>query len=442
MSNNCETLKAIKGNIIYPNTAKEISVFRNGCIVYGNDDSDNEIGVIKGVYEQLPKNLANILTTDYGDSLIIPGFIDLHTHAPQFMQRGIGIDQELIQWLKQYTFPSERMFIDTELAKDIYQKFIDALIRKGTTRASILATIHKESTDVLFKIAIDKGFAGLVGKTNMDQNCPDYLKENTQQSLYATEELIDRYSDHSSVQPIITPRFAPTCSKELLIGLGKLAQQYRTPVQSHLSENVDEVKWVKDIYPQHRSYGDIYDSYGLLGETPTMMAHCIYLDEYDIGLLAKRKVTAVHCPQANMNLASGLMPARKWQQLGITVGLGTDVGAGHELAMNKIMVQAIQNSKLIKSNQSLDYKPYTYKEAFYLGTKGNGQFFNALESYQQKNLKVGSLEEGYILDALIIDDENLGSTDISLEERLQRFLYIGDDRNIISRYINGNQIEL
>ena len=433
-----QTVKAIKGNVIYAESWTEIKVFLRSYIVYSG-------AKVQGIYTQLPKEFKNIAVTDYGEALIIPGFIDLHTHAAQFMQRGIGLDKELINWLTGHTFPTEKEFNNKSHAESIYRLFVEELLRKGTTRASILATVHKESTDLLGEIATEKGLGALIGKINMDQNCPSYMKEDTQKSICDTEELLCKYKDNSLVQTIITPRFVPTCSEQLLSGLGKLADRYRAPVQSHLSENRDEVIWVKDLYPQHKTYADVYDAYGLLGQTPTLMAHCIFLEESEVTLLANRNVVAVHCPQANMNLASGLMPARSWRERGVQIGLGSDVGAGHELSMNKIMVQAIQNSKLLKAIEidvEKQTKPLTFQETFYMATKGNGMFFNSLASYQDQDLRVGSLEAGYAFDALVVDNCDEGNTTLSIEERLQQFLYIGDDRHIIQRYINGKMIEI
>lgn len=430
------SLQALKGNVVYAKTPTQLAIHRNSYVIYGE-------GKVHSIVSELREDLGIDSIKDYGDRLVFPGFIDLHTHASQFLQRGIGLDKELIDWLKEYTFPGERAFEDRAVASRVYTDFINTLIRKGTTRASILATVHKDSTDLLCSIAAEKGLGALIGKVNMDQNCPEYLRENTEQSLNDTEELLYKYQEHPTVRAIITPRFVPTCSEKLLDGLGTLALKYQAPVQSHLSENRDEVKWVGELYPNHRYYSDVYRSFQLFGQTPTLMAHCIYLEEEELMLLRENHVTAVHCPQANMNLASGLMPIRQWQANSVPLALGSDVGAGHDLMMTRIMVQSIQNSKLVKAiHPESNVQPLSYIEALHLATKGNGQFLNSIEFYKQQGLQFGSLEPGFAMDALVIDDSNLGPLDISIEERLQRFIYIGDDRNITDRYIGGKLIAL
>lgn len=417
-----ETTLILKGNIIFTPTPDEFVVFPNSYLVTCD-------GIVQEVIETLPEKYENCKVQDYGDRLIIPGFVDLHTHAPQFNQRGLGLDLQLLEWLNNYTFKEESRFYETTYAAKVYENFALELMKQGTTRVAAFATIHKESSQILFDILVNKGIGAYVGKVNMDCNCPDSLQEDTQLSLKETEELIQDWAGNPLVKLIITPRFAITSTKELLAGLGKLAIKYNLPVQSHLSENKAEVEMVAELFPEQKDYHKVYDHYQLFGQTPTLMAHCIHLTDEAIVAMRNNGVVAVHCPDSNLNLSSGIMPVRKLLTAGVQVGLGSDIGAGHDLFMPRIMLKAVQMSKAIYSFDN-SQKPLTLVEAFYLGTKGGGMFFG----------EVGSFEKGYSCDVLVIEDAAGRVEGHSLIERLQRFVYTGDSSNIIARYIAGRAI--
>lgn len=417
-----ESLKVLKGNIIFSSSPGEIKTYSKSYLVIKD-------GVVEGIYPILPEPYKNVPVSDFDDKIIMPGFVDLHVHAPQFYQRGLGMDMELIEWLEKYTFDQEKQFSDLAHARKVYNHFADELVRQGTVCASIFATIHKPATELLFEILSGKGICAFVGKVNMDRNCLDSLREEINTSIKETEELIQKYGGHPLVKPILTPRFVPTCSETMLEELGKLARKYNVPVQSHLSENRNEVKWVKELHPDHPDYSSVYYRKGLFGHTPTLMAHCIYLTEEENEMMRTNNVIAVHCPDSNLNLASGIMPVRKMLASGIKVGLGSDVGGGHNISMTKAIVRTIQVSKVLKVLDSAN-EPVTFEEAFYMSTKGGGSFFG----------KVGSFEEGYSFNAIVIDDTSLGDGEFSLKERLQRFIYIGDDRNITDRFVKGQRI--
>ena len=416
-------LQIFKGDIIFTPTPQEFVSLEGGYIVVSN-------GKVEGVFKERPEIYNGLEITDFGRQLIIPAFVDLHVHAPQFYQAGIGMDKPLIPWLNSHTFPLEGRFIDPEFAREVYSRFVNELIRHGTLRVCIYATIHKESTEILFNILASRGIGAFVGKINTDRNSPHYLQEDTSVSLQETEELIIKYKDHPLVKPILTPRFAPTSSEELLKGLGYLAKKYNVPVQSHLSENTQEVKWVKELFPSLATYADVYFHYGLLGQTPTLMAHAIHLEERELKLIENNEVWLVHCPESNINLSSGIMPIRELLEMNIKLGLGSDIGAGHNVAMYRVIVRAIQLSK-IRNFFEPEIKPLTTAEAFYLGTKGGGSFFG----------KVGSFEPGYSFDAIVVDDKQPKSVDFSLKDRLQRFLYTGEADNITARFVEGKRID-
>lgn len=417
---------AIKGNIVFTKEFGVYEIIENGYIVV-------EDKFVKGVYHRLNEEFKNIKIIDYGNSIIIPGFVDTHIHAPQFANIGLGLDKELMPWLETYTFPEEKKYSDVSYAKKVYSSFIKELWKFGTTRACVFATIHKNSTKLLMDMLAESGLSAFVGKVNMDRNSPDFLIETTESSLYDIEDILKEYSHkYDLVKPIITPRFVPTCSLELLKELGKLAKKYNIPVQTHLSENNGEISFVKELHPDFKNYASIYNEAGLFGDVPTIMAHCVLVDEDEIELMIKKKVFVAHCSNSNCNLTSGIAPIRKFVSAGIPVGLASDVSGGHSLSMMDVIVSSAQvsNIRYLESNR-ID-KPLNTAELFYLATKGGGKFFG----------KVGSFEEGYEFDALVIDDSSLPIfKTLTLEERLQKFIYTGDDRNIKERYVAGRKIE-
>lgn len=415
-------VQILKGNIIFTKTAQKFEVYKNSYIISIN-------GKVEGIYETLPEKFLHYNVEDYGNKLIIPGFVDLHLHAAQFLQCGLGMNKKLLEWLNDYTFNLERDFQSKEFAEEVYNKFADKLVANGTLRACIFASSSTTGTEILFEVLKKKGIGAYIGKVNMDRNAPDFIIETTKESIKGTEYLINKYQNEKLVKPIITPRFAPTSSDELLKELGMLANKYNLPVQSHLDENTDEIKWVKDLFPNAKNYSDVYNINYLFGQTPTVMAHGIYLDEDEIDMVKRNGVILVHCPDSNINVRSGFMPVRKYLDMGIQIGLGSDIAGGHKIALNEAMTRAIQVSKILNIINA-EYEPISVSEAFYLGTKSGGTLFG----------ETGSFENGYSFDALVIEDDVLIADRYSIEERLERFLYAGDDRNICARYVEGTKI--
>lgn len=413
-----------KGNILFTKIKDKFEIIENGFIIVKN-------GKILDLYKNLPSEYQNFEVIDFSDNLIIPGMNDLHCHASQFRNLGMAMDKELIPWLDNYTFPEEGKFKSIEYSDKVYKDFIKEVWRHGTTRIAVFATVHKESSIRLMDLFKQSGLGALVGKVNMNINCTDDLLENTEKSISDTEYILENYYNADElVNPIITPRFIPSCNSELLKSLGDLAIKYNVPTQSHLSENLGEIDWVKQLQPESEFYGDAYNRFNLFGQTKTLMAHCVYSCDKELELMKKNNVFAVHCPNSNLNLGSGIMPVRKFLDNDINIALGSDISGGHDLSIFKVMVNAIQCSKLlwVNSNKQVDF--LTLSEAFYMATKGGGSFFG----------KVGSFEKNYDFDALVLDDSNLNPESYSLIERLERFIYIGDDRNIIHRYVRGEEI--
>ncbi len=420
-----DTSKVYKGNVIFTKEARRFTCIEHGHLVVEN-------GKVVGSFGELPEKFANCEVVDFGDNLIIPSFIDLHLHASQFENIGLGLDKQLLPWLKAYTFPEEYKFRDLEYAKLVYDRFVDELILNGTTRAVVFATVFSESTSYLMDTMQKRGIGGYVGKVNMDRNSTKYLNEDTDVSISETEKFLLKYADTNlRVKPIITPRFTPTCTDKLMFALGELAEKYNVPVQSHLSENCDEIAWVRELVPSAKNYADTYDRCGLFGQTPTIMAHCVFPTEDEIVLMKERGVFVAHCPLSNIGISSGLAPIRKLMKFGINVGLGTDISGGHSISMIDSIVSAVQSSKLYKVYVDNASEYLTLSEAFYLATKGSGKFFG----------KVGSFEQGYDFDCLVIDDSRIkGINQRSLKQRIERFIYNGTNENIVKRFAFGKEI--
>ena len=386
-------LFALKGTICYSKNQKELIFAENSYTVCEN-------GLCSGVFSQLPEEYKDIPVKDMGDRLIIPGFTDLHLHAPQYAYRGTGMDLELLDWLNTITFPQEAKYADLSYAKRAYSIFVDDLKHSFTTRACIFATLHRPATELLMDLLEESGLTTMVGKVNMDRNgAPELQEESAQASAQDTrqwlEEIKGRY-DHT--YPILTPRFTPSCTDELMTELGKIQREYHIPIQSHLSENFGEIAWVKELCPTSRFYGDAYDMFGLFGGAcPTIMAHCVHSTDEEIQMIKDQGVYVAHCPESNTDIASGIAPVRRYLDMGLHVGLGTDVAGGFSLSMFRAMADAIQVSKLRWRLMDQTQTPVTLEEAFYMATIGGGSFFG----------KVGSFEKGYEFDAMILDDSNI-----------------------------------
>lgn len=417
-------MKIYRANIIHTPESNRFEVVPHGFIAVDN-------GKVEGIYRELPDRLTDCPVTDWGDRLLIPAMNDMHVHAPQYRNQGLAMDEELLPWLQNYTFPEELKYADTAYAERMYRRFVRDLWRHGTMRVVAFASIHLESTLLLMRLLDKAGMGGLVGKVNMNRNCPEGLQERVDDALKACDVLVEAFDKEDSlVRPIVTPRFIPSCTPEMLQACGDMARRYNLPVQSHLSENHGEIAWVKELEPESRHYADAYDRYGLFGQTPTVMAHCVWSDGDELELMRQRGIMVAHCPTSNLNIASGIAPIRRFLDAGIPVGLGSDVSGGHDFSIFRMMVYAVQMSKLLyQRDKSCAF--LTLSEAFWMATKSAGCFFG----------KVGSFEPDYDFDALVIDDSDLLIDDgYTLLQRLERFVYVGDDRHIVARYCQGRLI--
>ena len=420
-------MKIYRANIIYTPTPGKLEIIPHGYIVVKSN------GLVDGIYKELPENMDwRRQVMDFGDKILIPAFNDLHVHAPQYRNMGLALDLELLPWLNTYTFPEETKYADPDYARRLYRRFVHELWLQGTMRSAVFATIHPEATRILADLFIQAGMGAYVGLVGMNRNSPDTLQNTTAEVIDGMRMLKAHLDEHGDglVQPIITPRFVPSCSDKMLTALGEYAKETGLPVQSHLSENRSEINWVKELEPDTTCYGGAYDKYGLFGQTPTLMAHCCYTDGEELELMRKNGVYVVHCPMSNSNLSSGMAPIRKFLNAGINVALGTDVSAGHHMSMLRVMQYAIQVSKLNYAQTKGEMSFLSLSEVFYLATKGGGSFFG----------KVGSFEPGYEFDALLIDDTYLNYDHYTLEQRLERYIYLGDDRDIKRRFCRGVEL--
>lgn len=406
----------------------KFDLYEDSYLVVNND-------LVEGVFSSLPQEYKDEKIEDYKGKLIIPGLIDLHVHAPQYTFRGLGMDLELIEWLNANTFPEEAKYIDDKYALNAYSIFSDDLLHSLTTRACIFATIHKDATLLLMDKLEKTKLITKVGKVNMDRNCPSYLQESTSNSYLDTLKWIEECNKRNYLytSPILTPRFIPSCTDELLDKLKEIQTQYHLPVQSHLSENLSEIEWVKKLCPKAKNYGDAYALHGLFGgeDCPTLMAHCVYSNDEELELMKKNNVYIVHCPESNINLRSGIAPIRKYLDENFNMGLGSDIAAGTALNMFKAVEETIKTSKMRWAILDQKYKWLSEVEGFYLATKGGGKFFG----------KVGSFEKDYEFDAVVIDDSRIRRANkLSLENRIISAIYFSDERDIVSKYVKGNKV--
>lgn len=414
---------AIKGNIIWSASADRLEM-RSGAWAVCVD------GHCTGVFDELPERYAHLPKEDYGDRLIIPGYYDLHLHASQYDNCGLGMDYELLDWLQELTYPHESAFRDPAFAKSAYGRFVHDLLHGSTVRASIFASAHTEATLILMEMLENAGLVTYVGRVNMDRDAPDYIREpSAAQALRDTEDWLDRGGCFLHTRPILTPRFVPSCSDGLLSGLGRIAAERGIPVQSHLSENFGEIELVRSLHPDSRDYASVYDKFGLL-PPGTLMAHCVHLTDDEMAMLLERGAYVVHCPTSNTNVRSGIAPIRKYMDYGLPVGIGSDVSGGHTLDMAQVVRHAVEVSKLLwRECGGGEY--LRSHEAFYLATRGGGGWFG----------KAGAFEKGFEFDAVVIDDGG-GEADLSrtLHQRFEQMLYRADRCAVTAKYVAGRRL--
>ncbi|PRC91107.1 guanine deaminase [Solimicrobium silvestre] len=382
-----------------------------------------------GAYAQLKNTLAeDVVIQDYRGKLLMPGFIDTHLHYPQTDMIASPADG-LLPWLDKYTFPTERQFSDAQHAQEVARFFLDELLRCGTTSAMVYCSVHPESVDAFFTESAARNLRMVAGKVMMDRNCPEFLQDSAEQSARDSEALINKWHKNGRQLYAITPRFAATSTDAQLKLAGELARTYPdTYLQTHVAENVDEVAWIKSLFPKARSYLDVYDYYGML-RPRSMYGHCIWLDEFDRSRMAQTQSAIAICPTSNLFLGSGLFNFDYADAQQVLMSLASDVGAGTSFCMLKTMNEAYKVARLGGTHLSA-------LRMFYLATLG------AARCMQLEGV-IGSFEIGAEADFIVLD---LQATPLlarrtacttSLEELLFVLAMLGDDRAIWATYAAG-----
>ena len=399
-----------------------------------------ENGKIKNISKNRPEGEFDIFETA-ANQIILPGLIDTHIHAPQYIFTGVGYDLQLLEWLNKYTFPAEAMFSDVETARKVYESIVNKTISFGTTTASYFATIHSNSSLLLGEICRQHGQRAFIGKVSMDRNSPDYYVEKTDAAIEDANQFVEKFDDDEDlVQAIVTPRFVPSCSPKLMTALSNITKKHPgMMVQTHISESTSEIDLVKELHPEAKDYASVYDEFGLLTDR-TILAHAVHITDDEIKLLAERGASIAHCPSSNFMLYSGIANIRKIMDAGITVGLGTDVSGGPTPSI----IDAMRNA-LICSRANLfqfrkegkEFRPLETVDVFSLATEGGAKALHIDD-------KVGNFKVGKEFDAIVVDMTK-GMSDCFTEETpehlLEKFIQLADDRNIIRVYVRGNLVK-
>lgn len=415
---------AIKGNIVSAPSFGKLDVTENGYLIL-------EDGKIAGIFSRLPEHWRGIPVEDYGDCLILQSFADMHLHAPQYPMLGTGMDLPLLDWLNRYTFPTEARFADPDYARAVYHSLSRELIENGTTRVCMFSSLHRPATLILMEELEKAGVTGYVGKVNMDRNGSPELQETTEESRKETLKWLDECEKFRYIRPILTPRFTPSCTDELMAFLGDLARERHLPVQSHLSENTREIEWVRELHPNCGRYWETYAKYGLWNDR-TVMAHCVWSDSQERKAIRDAGVTAIHCAVSNTNLCSGIMPVRAMLDEGLKVALGSDIAGGDQLHMFDVIADSIRTSKNRRILDDWHTEFLTVAEGWYLGTTAGAKFFGAGDGFAV----------GDPLHAMVLDDSALppAAHPLSIRERMERCVYYRQKNAIRAVWSEGRKV--
>ncbi|VVT53885.1 uncharacterized protein SAPINGB_P003799 [Magnusiomyces paraingens] len=396
-----------------------------------------------------------ISNTDKQASFFFPGFFDTHIHAPQYPNCGIFGKSTLLDWLETYTFPLESSLSNIDKAKFVYNKVIDRTLRSGTTTASYYATVHVGATKALADVALERGQRAFVGRVCMTQNSPDYYCDASEEAAQAADlEVIDYVTGldptRERVAPILTPRFAPSCTPATMKWMGQVMHERDLACQTHLSENVKEIAWVKELFPENDSYTDVYDKAGILGKR-TILAHCVHLSDTEVATIKARGSGISHCPTSNSSITSGEAPMRRYLDAGVKCSLGTDLSGGYAPSVLEVARQALLVSRHVAMKSSRgDADKLSVAEVLCLGTIGGAQVCEMAD-------QLGSFEVGKKWDAQLIDLEvenspvdvfewqepriGEGGEDLNrLENLVAKWLFGGDDRNVSRVWVDGRQV--
>ncbi len=367
----------------------------------------------------------------YPDKLIVPGFVDTHIHYPQAEIVG-AYGEQLLEWLDNYAFPAEKQYKDKEYAAKMADFFIDQLLRNGTTTAMVFCTVHPESVEALFSAAEKRSMRIIAGKVMMDRNAPDYLLDTPESSYNESKKLIEKWHKRGRLLYAITPRFAPTSTVEQLEMAGKLKSEFPdTYVQTHLSENHDEVEWVKELFPEQENYLDVYHHHGLTGSR-SIFAHCIHLEEKEWDCLHKTDSAIAFCPTSNLFLGSGLFKLDHAWDKRVKVGMATDIGGGTSFNMLQTSGEAYKVMQLQKQK-------FSAYEAFYLATLGGAKTLSL--DHLIGNFNIGKEADFVVLDpvATTLQEKRLEKSK-NVADSLFSLIILGDDRSIFHTWVNAERV--
>ena len=385
-------------------------------------------GSYKDGLNQLPQNCQ---IQHYPDHLIIPGLIDTHIHFPQTEMVG-AYGEQLLEWLNTYTFPTEIQFQDPAYSAKIAEFFIQELLKNGTTTALVFCTVHPASVDALFNVASQHNMRLVAGKVLMDRHAPEALTDTAEQAYIESKQLIEKWHGKGRNLYAITPRFAPTSTPEQLEKAGQLKAEYPDVyVHTHLSENKNEIAWVKELFPERKGYLDVYHHYGLTG-SKSVFAHCVHLEENEWQCMHDTDSAIAFCPTSNLFLGSGLFPLKKTWQHGVKVGLGTDIGAGTSFNQLQTLNEAYKV-------QQLQGEKLSAFESLYHATLGGAKALSLDD--QLGNFQIGKEADFVVLDLNATALQQLRqSKSKSIEDAFFALTMMGDDRNVQATYVYGEKV--
>ncbi|TQV86206.1 guanine deaminase [Exilibacterium tricleocarpae] len=426
------SVRAYRGPLLHftaaPTSAGEgVEYFADGVLVV-DDGRVRQVGPAAAVLAALP---ADCEVRHHPDHLIMPGFIDTHVHFPQ-IDVIASYGEQLLDWLNHYTFPAEQRFAEAQYAAAAAERFLDELLRNGTTTALTFCTVHPASVEAFFSASTRRGTRMLAGKVLMDRNAPDGLTDTAAGGIADSERLIEKWHNNGRQSYALTPRFAPTSTPAQLQKTGALlARHSDVYMQTHLSENSAEVQWVETLFPERTSYLDVYDHYGLLSER-SVFAHGIHLRDRELRRLAETGASIAFCPTSNLFLGSGLLDLQRLQDFGVTFSLATDVGAGTSFSQLQTLNEAYKVAQL----KGYPLHPY---EAFYRLTLGNARSLHLDHC-------IGNFEAGKEADFVVLDPNAtplLAYRSRQCEspwEKLFLLMTLGDDRVVAETYVNGARV--
>ena len=420
-------LTIFRGRIINPISQTKFEEFKDGALAVDLSGLIERVGNFKEVVLALDKKTKVV---DKSGKVIIPGLTDCHLHLPQLDLRGKhGVT--LLDWLNRYIFPAEMAFSNIRVVDDVAKRFFKKLIINGTTTAAIYSTVHAKACDHAFKIAKESGLRAIIGKVMMDQYSPAGLQEETHKSLKESEELCSKWHNSCGgrLKYAFTPRFAPTCSENLMTEVGKLAEESGAYIQTHISETHGEVERVKELFPDYEDYTAVYEENLCLGPK-TILGHEIHLSERELMRLAKTKTKVAHCPSSNFFLKSGRMPIERIEEHGIVYGLGTDIGAGTSMSLFTTMRHA---------DYMQPHVEVTPQKAFYLATLGGARVLSM--EHEVGNFAACKTADFCVADILGIDPR-YKLRDLSGEEILSLLMYRGNSDVIKETYVAGQKLDV